>query len=380
MAISPPRRKNSTQAPELEKQLRETIQRYELIFKATNDVLYDLDLTTGVVTWNEALYTQYGYAKTKATNTLEWWAGHIHPDDALQLEDKMSAWLEGKTDTWHAEYRFKKADGNYIYVSDRGVVHRDPDGTPLRIIGSFLDITEQKQLARAKDEFISLVSHQLRTPLSAIRIYSEMLENEMFGPMDDNQKMPLRHIADSSVKLIKLVDNILNISRLESGHIVSEPEPHDINALLQEHVNDVMPLAIEKGVTVTFTPDTSIKKVPIDTTILGQVVHNLLTNAIRYSKPGQGIVEVTIAHQNDGYLLSVHDNGIGIPRSARPQIFNRFFRADNTTNLNEHGTGLGLYLIKLMTETTGCNIWFESSRGKGTTFFVHIPAGGMRAG
>src|SRR5690606_34029367 len=117
MAISPLRRKNSTQAPELEKQLRETIQRYELIFKATNDVLYDLDLTTGVVTWNEALYTQYGYAKTKATNTLEWWAGHIHPDDALQLEDKMSAWLEGKTDTWHAEYRFKKADGNYIYVS-----------------------------------------------------------------------------------------------------------------------------------------------------------------------------------------------------------------------------------------------------------------------
>lgn len=380
MAISPARRKHTAQAIELENQLRETIQRYELIFKATNDVLYDLDLTNGTVTWNESLYTQYGYSRAEEVDTLEWWTAHIHPEDALRLEEEMSAWLLGKTDTWHAEYRFMKADGDYIDVSDRGVVHRATDGSPLRIIGSFLDITEQKKLARAKDEFISLVSHQLRTPLSAIRIYSEMLENNMFGSLADEQKQPVRHIADSSVRLIKLVDNILNISRLELGHIVSEPTLHNVNTLLRKQIDEVVPLAMEKNVAITFTPNPTIKKLSIDTTILGQVVHNLLTNAIRYSKSENGIVTVAFSQEKDSYLLSVHDNGIGIPRAAQPRIFNRFFRADNTANVKEHGTGLGLYLIKLMTETTGCDVWFESNPGKGTTFFIRIPTSGMRAG
>jgi PAS domain S-box-containing protein len=187
---------------------------YELVFKATNDVLYDLDVINDRVIWNDALYTQYGYHHSAVVNTLEWWVQHIHPDDALQVENNISDWLEGNADTWQTEYRFANADGTYKNVRDRGYVIRSADGKPLRIIGSLLDITQQKQLDVAKDEFISLVSHQLRTPLTVIRTYAEMLSQGIFGPISSQQKTEIERITGSSVRLIKLVSNILYVSKL----------------------------------------------------------------------------------------------------------------------------------------------------------------------
>ncbi len=379
MAINPTRQARPVATHDLETQLRETIQRYELIFKATNDVLYDLDLISGSLVWNEALYTQYGYPRDEKADTLEWWTEHIHPNDALPLEAEVDARLNSQENTWQAEYRFRKADGSYVYVRDRAVIHRDIDGTPLRITGLLLDITKQKQLARAKDEFISLISHQLRTPLSAIRLYGEMLTNGTFGQLTPEQTEPIKHIADSSVRLIKLVDTILNISKIELGHIASTPVLTNVNELIHEYINEVTPLALEKHVSIIFKPKKKIKKVLIDTTILGQVLHNLLTNAIRYTKPHEGTVTVSFDKNTDGYLLAVSDNGIGISETAQLNIFHRFYRAENTTNLKEHGSGLGLYLIKLMTESTGCKVWFESVENKGTTFYVRIPESGMKA-
>lgn len=358
---------------ELEKQLLDTVKRYELIFKATNDVLYDLDMLEGTVIWNEALYSQYGYGKNEDVSTLEWWTSHIHPDDALRLEHELSNWFEGGHDTWQAEYRFRKADGSYIYVRDRGVVHRAEDGTPLRIIGSFLDITQQKQLDRAKTEFISLVSHQLRTPLTVIRINSEMLNGGLLGTLSAEQETYAKEISEASSRLIKLVSDILNISRVELGHIIAKPVPTNVNKRLQACIKEVSPLAQKRGVTITYQPDNTVKRVSVDTTIFDEVVHNLLTNAIRYTKSQGGIVDVSFLRTAEGYMLTVADNGIGIPKSAQPNIFGRFYRANNTANIKEHGTGLGLYLVKLMVEAAGGKVWFESAKEKGTTFFVLFP-------
>lgn len=367
-------------AEDLEKQLRETIQRYQLVFRATNEVLYELNIETEAVIWNDAIFTQYGYDRTENVATLSWWAQHIHPDDALQVEYDMSEWLLGDGETWQSEYRFRKADGTYVDVRDRAVVQRDKSGTPISVIGSFLDITRQKQLDRAKDEFISLVSHQLRTPLTAIRLYSEMLEGGMFGKLSEPQQEQLGHITDASIRLIDLVGNILDISKLESGHMGSNPVPARVNKILELCISEVKPLADQKGVTIEYAPDESIDKVSVDSVIFGQVVHNLLTNAIRYTEPYSGHVEVVFTRDDQGYLLSVKDNGIGIPASAQQSIFNRFYRASNASGLEEHGTGLGLYMIKLMLETAGCDVWFDSAIGEGTTFYVRVPKGGMKAG
>lgn len=363
---------------DLENQLLETLERYELIFKATNDVLYELDLPKGTVVWNDALYTQYGYDRREPAGTLEWWTAHIHPDDALRLEHELSKWFEGNQDTWQGEYRFRGADGGYINVRDRGVLQRAADGTPLRIIGSFLDITKQKQLDHAKDEFISLVSHQLRTPLTVIRLSGEMLTDGLLGQLSSEQETYIRHITDASIRLIKLVGDILDVSRFELGRMIAEPMATNVNELLETCVAAVRPLAAQKGAIVKFNPDRSIGKLALDQTIFEQIVHNLLTNAIRYSNPKHGVIKVVFRRNADGYLLHIRDNGIGIPKAAQPHVFNRFYRADNAVNIEEHGTGLGLYLVKIMTDAFGGRVWFDSTQDKGTTFYVQLPVHGMR--
>jgi two-component system, chemotaxis family, CheB/CheR fusion protein len=361
-----------TLAQELENELRETIERYELIFRATNDILYELNLETGVVVWNDALYDGYGYSSDEDTGTLEWWTGHVHPEDALRIENEISVWFEGIEDTWQTEYRFQKADGSYVYVRDRGLVQRNADGVPIRIIGSMLDITKQKQLDRAKDEFISLVSHQLRTPLTAIRIYSEMLASGLLGPLDDRQKEHVSRIADSSVRLVHLVSGILDASKVELGSVESHPEKTDINKFIISQIKELQPASIEKGIDINFVPNSRVKEILVDRNALGVILNNLLTNATRYTLPG-GTVSVSLVKSKGSYMLNVKDNGIGIPKSAQPYIFNRFYRADNTANIEEHGTGLGLYMVKQMAEKVGYKITVTSAEGKGSTFSIRIP-------
>lgn len=358
--------------------LREKIRRYELIFQATHDALYDLNVEDGTVEWNDALYTQYGYSRREPAGTLEWWVARVHPDDAFMLENKITDLVESKTDTWQCEYRFRRADGGYNYVRDRGLVLRSRNGRPRRIIGSLLDITAQKQLDTAKDEFISLVSHQLRTPLTVIRVYGEMLASGQFGSLTPEQTQWVHNMTTSSGRLIDIVGTILNVSRLDLGRIKLTPQPLDIARLVQTAIQEVEPLATEKQVQITYdVPDLPL--VPLDETVVVQILHNLLTNAIRYTRPQHGRVSVAVNQYADGYVLSVRDNGIGIPKIAREHVFERFYRARNAVAVETQGSGLGLYLVKVMCDAYGGKTWFTTVTGRGTTFYVQIPLAGMGA-
>jgi two-component system CheB/CheR fusion protein len=357
--------------------LQEKVQRYELIFQATNDVVYELNLEDATVEWNEALYTQYGYEQDHATRRLEWWTSRVHPDDAFLLENKITDLFESSTNSWQCDYRFRRADGKYNYVHDRGLLLRDDDGIPVRIIGSLLDVTAQKQLDIAKDEFISLVSHQLRTPLTVIRVYGEMLTNGMVGDLSPEQAQWVRNMTNSSAKLIDVVGDILNVSRLDLGRINIVPHPQNIVELVANCIREVQPLADEKQVMLRFRPSSEPLSVMVDATILTQIIHNLLTNAIRYTKPSIGKVTVSIVAKTDGYVLTVQDNGIGIPKEAAEHVFERFYRAKNALSVEAQGSGLGLYLIKVMTDAFDGKISFSSTPGKGTVFRLWIPKRGM---
>jgi two-component system, chemotaxis family, CheB/CheR fusion protein len=358
---------------ELEGELRETLRRYEIIFKATHDILYDLHLETSKVVWNEALSSQFGYDDDEATDTLEWWTDHIHPDDALGVEHAITELILSGGNDWTCEYRFLKADGSYADVRDRGYLLRDAKGTPYRIIGSFLDISKQKQLERAKDEFSSLISHQLRTPLTVIQIYSNLLAAGAFGALTDAQATEILKINNSAVKLIGLVNDILAISSVELQRLELSPVETDMNDLIQSCVDAVRPLADKKSLSLDFRANRQLKPVMIDPRIFEQVLHNLLTNAIRYSPEYTGQVDVGIRSRDKGYLVTVKDNGIGIPAADKPYIFERFYRANNTANTEDHGTGLGLYYVQLVTTAFGGKVWFKSAKGKGTTFYLSIP-------
>jgi len=377
MARLHPARQPATASEDALHELQEAVRRYELIFQATNDVLYDMDLVQASVEWNEALYTQYGYTRDESNDTLEWWTQHVHPDDAFLLENKVTELFESGTSSWHCDYRFRRADGSYVYVRDRGLLQRDKTGKPVRIIGSLLDVTAQKQLDLAKDEFISLVSHQLRTPLTIIRVYGEMLTGGMSGTLSSEQTQWVRNMTNSSARLIDVVGAILNVSRLDLGRIKITTSPRDMRALVQGCIKEVLPLAEEKQVLIGFSPPHQFPLVSLDETIFTQIVHNLLTNAIRYTRPQEGRIDVRLEARPDGFLVVVDDNGIGIPTDAHEHIFERFYRAKNAVGVEAQGTGLGLYLIKVMCDAFGGKVWFET--GNGSTFYVLIPKGGMIA-
>jgi len=365
--------------PEALHQLREQLKRYELIFQATNDVLYDLDLQDGTVDWNDALYTQYGYSRTNADNTLEWWVGHVHPDDALLLESKVSDIFKSSINSWQCEYRFRRADDSYGYVRDRALLLRDAGGNPQRIIGSLLDITAQKQLDTAKDEFISLVSHQLRTPLTVIRVYGEMLTGGTFGSLSAEQARWVRNITNSSARLIDVVGTILNVSRIDLGRVAINATLQDAAGLIRRCIKEVMPLADEKEVCIRFEAPMPLAPILLDETVFIQIVHNLLTNAIRYTEPKRGRIVFALEERAEGYVLKVHDNGIGVPQEAQEHIFERFYRAKNALGMEAQGSGLGLYLVKVMCDSFGGKVWFDTAPGKGSTFYVQIPKWGMIA-
>lgn len=367
-----------TEEEAFERALQQSNERFEMVATATNDLIYDLNMIDGNMWWSNALRAHYGYTRLEEASSLEWFTSHVHPEDATRVADELEQLVAKHGKTRESEYRFQKSDGTYAFVRDRAFLMRDAQGNPARLVGSILDVTKQKELERAKDEFISLVSHQLRTPLTAIRLFTEMLVKGQVGNMTAEQKDYLEKVDASTKRMIRLVSDILNVSRVELGRLKIQPEPTDVNALIASHLDEIKPLADAKNTKIFFTPQPNLPKIMVDPILFGQIVHNFCTNAIRYSRPEGGEVHIAFVKDVDGYRLGVKDNGIGIPKEAQSHMFQRFYRADNAKRVEGEGTGLGLYLIKMVVDSAGGAVGFESEEGKGTTFYVTMPLDGMR--
>jgi len=247
------------------------------------------------------------------------------------------------------------------------------------------DITKMKEIDRMKTEFVSVASHQLRTPLTAIKLFTEMLADGDTGKMNKKQKEYISDIAESTERMIKLVNDLLNVSRIETGRLRIDPEPVVMKQFIQGIIDEVMPLADNHNCKIVFkSPRGKMYPANIDKSLMRQVVHNLLTNAVRYSGQGGkgkecGDIVVTLTVDSENYVIAVKDNGIGIPKEAQERIFDKFFRADNATKTEAEGSGLGMYVAKMIVEASEGKIWFESKGdGSGTTFYVTIPVKGMK--
>lgn len=301
------------------------------------------------------------------------------------------------------------ADGRTVYLTMIDLPLRDAGGQIVGILHLTQDCTDagilrqqvgqsrnelrlaQEQLARQnldltavndelhrmddlKSTFMSVAAHELRAPLTAIEGFVEMLVDREAGPLTDKQQEYLQIVRESSHRLLHVINNLLNVTRIEAGRVELVLEPTDLPALVQSVIAEFTPQAIAKTQDLSFLAAPNLPPAMCDGDHAPQILGNLLGNAVKYTPPG-GEIDVHVGWGlEDGFLqVAVKDSGVGIPEQEQKYLFSRFFRASNAAEAGARGTGLGLYIARALIELHGGSIWFSSERGRGSTFYVTFP-------
>lgn len=241
-------------------------------------------------------------------------------------------------------------------------------------LGGFL-ANKQREVEKMKTEFVSMASHQLRTPATSIGLFTEALKKELKGKLSHKHEEYLDNIYNSNKRIIHLVDDFLSVSRIESGRLDPKLKLVYIDEIITSIINESRILSEIKQCHIVFDKyKNRLPKILTDPYLLRQVIYNLISNAIHYSPTGECDVKIELKKRNKKeYLISVEDIGIGISEDIKDRIFEKFFRADNAIKIDTQGTGIGLYIAKMIMNILGGKIWFESEYEIGTTFYISIP-------
>jgi PAS domain S-box-containing protein len=282
-----------------------------------------------------------------------------------------------KTDT-------KASGSTYYYVrKDKTKFPMAIMATPVifagEVIGAikiFRDITYEREIDKAKTEFVSLASHQLRTPLSTVNWYTEMLLEGDLGELNEKQKKYLNEVYRGNQRMVELVNALLDVASLELGTFAIEPEQTDICVLIKNVIEEQKLQINTRKIQFSFLCEEKILLMQTDPKLIHMVVQNILSNAIKYTPLGGQIdLSLKLADKNN-IEIKISDTGYGIPKNQQKKIFTKLFRADNVRDKDTDGTGLGLYIAKSIVENSGGKIWFSSpgeKRNSGTTFYVTLP-------
>jgi signal transduction histidine kinase/CHASE1-domain containing sensor protein len=347
---------------------------------ATNSAhigVWELDVSTNTMLWDQRMYEIYALKEGGSSSTYEAWHQSIHPDDRSANNEAMRASLKEGVDYSH-KFRIVLPNSEVRYIQTYAVVDRDSLGNPLKMIGVNWDITKESVVDREKTEFVSLASHQLKTPIGAIQWNVEMLLDGDYGKVTRKQKEVLEETYKMSNRMNDLVNALLNISRIEMGVFIVEPTPTDFAKLCEEVITEMEPRRAKKGHELIKDFQEDLPQVPADEKLLRMVFQNFISNAIKYTKD-RGKIKVSLKTDTENILVSVSNDGEPIPDAEQSRIFSKMFRASNAHEQDPDGNGLGLYLVKQIVENAGGKIWFRSRKGEDTVFACSFPLTGMKA-
>jgi PAS domain S-box-containing protein len=343
------------------------------IFNAIGDGAIVTDSNSRVEHINEIALNMLGYRKSEVMGgwfpelfVAEDESGH----ELTPIERPITrSFITGKPVSRNMFYRTKSGKRLPVAITVSPVV---VDEKPVGAIHIIRDNTYEFEVDKMKSEFISIASHQLRTPLSAIKTYSHMLESGMAGKLTAPQKEFIKTILDSTNRMNVLIDALLNASRLELGKIKVKRQKVKLEELINQTVKEARMLSDKHSIKIVFKRPRVKCDVNTDALLVKEIVSNLLSNAVKYT-PDNGKVEISLAVFKKYIQINVSDNGYGIPEGAQARIFTKFFRAANAQVVDAGGSGLGLYTVQQIVSRLGGKIWFDSIEDEGTTFFVRLP-------
>lgn len=367
-----------TKRKETEEALRRSEERFDLAIRGANDGLWDWDLKTNKIYYSPRWKTMLGYAEHEIGDALDEWTGRIHPDDKTLTLAAMEDHIHGKTVQYQHEYRLRHKTGEYIWILSRGIAQRDANGQPLRVVGIITDITQRKQVEKLKNEFVSTVSHELRTPLTSIRGSLSLIAGGMAGTLPDKAAGLIDIALKNSDRLLLLINDLLDMDKIQSGKMGFVFTTTELHPLLQQAIDANKGYASHYNIQYRLLSPANRIMVNVDTNRLTQVISNLLSNAAKFSYPGN-CVDITVAQEHNTVRVSVIDHGVGIAEAFQNRIFSKFTQADSSDSRHKGGTGLGLSIAKSLIERMHGQIGFTTTPGKGSTFYFTLPIAGTEA-
>lgn len=360
-----------TQEINAQKELGRVYEQARLSKEAAQLGTFDMDIVNGTMEWDDRCRILFGITHSdKVTYEKDFLLG-LHPDDKERVSKVVSDVFVKSISNgdYDIEYRtIGVEDKKLRWVRAKGKTYFDEQDHPLRFIGSVLDITEQKTDELRKNDFISMVSHELKTPLTSLKAYVQMLLDKDINRESLMEGALLK--ADIQIKRMgALIDGFLSVSRLESGKLLLYKEDFCINDLIESIKEDADLIFVSHRVEIVLS---DVIIVYADKEKISSVILNLLNNAVKYS-PKNSVIQINCTRYNNEVKISVSDEGVGIRDQDMKKLFERFYRVENNQNRFVAGFGIGLYLCSEIIKAHGGNIWAESIPNKSSTFYFTIP-------
>ncbi|EKD88846.1 MAG: hypothetical protein ACD_34C00305G0003 [uncultured bacterium] len=283
-----------------------------------------------------------------------------------------TTWSTIPTTDWVTDQKVKLANGEIVPIAYQILAIPNDDLEPVLVI--IKDARREQELMELRSEFVSIVSHQLRTPASAVKWYLEtLIDNRRGNPVNEWQSDKMHQAYQSNERMISLINDLLNVSRLDSGKFELHPKNVDLRLMIDEVKGELVHFASAHNIEIISRLADGLPTVTADSDKVREVILNLLTNAIKYNRPGHHEVIVAAAVKEKMVEVSVQDQGIGIPKKGQDHMFEKFYRADNAVESQTEGSGLGLYIAREIIRLHGGDIWLTSEEGVGTTVYFNLP-------
>lgn len=358
----------------------------EALLSSIADGVYVVDMNRNLTMFNQSAEEMTGWTAKEAVGLKCWTVMNLKNDQDVSICQKdcpaLAVWNSGtnvmRDDTCFTKHRGKKS----VQISSSYAPIKDAQGRLTGAICVFRDITQQKEVERLRNEFVSTASHELRTPITAMEGYMELIENEKICKIDDKAKEYIEKARGTATAMSNLVKNLLSVTKIEEGKIQTNITKFSVHDLVSEAVEAMSVSAKNRNLTLKLVeaPNQPVKgekavgrslNVVADRDQIKEVLFNLIENAIKFTS--EGGVSLWITYDTDFATVCVADTGIGIPADGQKHIFEKFYRYDNSATREVGGTGLGLFITRSIVELFGGKIWLESQGGKGTKFYFTIP-------